>query len=198
MTNATSGMFVFTAGGKLLAPVTAWTGDDAVLQAIRNQLKSLVRDFKPEENPVVPPRSAKSQKEWDAAPKLPQGGLVLHVTWKVIEGFEAPKTDEEKIWQKSLGLNRVWVRKDEAQEPTKGQLRGRLRKPSARGFPFENKLELSLRQGRLSGLWHCKGTTQDKSTCGYEADVLGFIDSKDGKVTRFDVVARGPFSWQRA
>src|SRR5262249_53708716 len=167
-------------------------------QGVRTQLRNVARDFKPEENPVVPPRSAKSQKEWDAVPKPPPGGLVLNVTWKVIEGFEAPKSGQEKIWQKSLGLNRVWVRKDEAQDLIKGRLPESLQKRMAKAVPLQTKkLEVGIRQGRLSGLLHCQGMTLDKSTYGYNGEVFGLVDSKDGKVTRFDVVAKGQFSWQR-
>ena len=52
------------------------------------------------------------------------------------------------------------------------------------------KAEITLQGGRLKGRVHLE--TKDGKR-GYEADLLGFLEVKDGKVTRFDIVAHGEF-----
>jgi hypothetical protein len=52
------------------------------------------------------------------------------------------------------------------------------------------KVDLKLQDGRLTGSVHLE--TKDGGR-GYEAEVLGFLEAKDGKVTRFDVVVCGQF-----
>jgi hypothetical protein len=52
------------------------------------------------------------------------------------------------------------------------------------------ELQLTLTDGRLAGSVHLETKTSER---GYRAKVLGAVESKDGKVTRFDAVARGLF-----
>ena len=52
------------------------------------------------------------------------------------------------------------------------------------------KMEMKLSEGRFTGSVHLE--TKDGSR-GYQADLLGFVQAKDGKVTRFDIVAHGQF-----
>lgn len=50
--------------------------------------------------------------------------------------------------------------------------------------------QIDLNEGRLTGSVHLE--TKDGSR-GYQADLLGFVQAKDGQVTRFDIVASGQF-----
>jgi hypothetical protein len=49
---------------------------------------------------------------------------------------------------------------------------------------------MTLARGRLQGSVHLE--TKDGGR-GYQADVLGFVEAKNGKVTRLDLVAYGRF-----
>lgn len=51
-------------------------------------------------------------------------------------------------------------------------------------------LDLKLEKGRLSGKVQLE-TVDGKR--GYEADVLGIVEAKNGRITQFDIVARGDF-----
>jgi hypothetical protein len=51
-------------------------------------------------------------------------------------------------------------------------------------------LELTLRDGRLKGSVRLETAAGDR---GYHADLLGFLEAKDGKVTRLDLLAVGQF-----
>src|SRR5262249_27839967 len=50
------------------------------------------------------------------------------------------------------------------------------------------KIDLTLHQGRLTGSVQLETAERKR---GYKANVLGFVETKDGKDTRFDVVVRG-------
>src|SRR5262249_51862243 len=142
---------------------------------------------------------------------MPQNGLVVYTTAKVLAGHDSVKAakgtiqhDMETAWKTSLGREHLWVRKDEAQALTKGELPESLKRRIARYHRVDNtrgtpmgwaetdikKLEMTLSEGRLTGSAHLE--TKDGSR-GYQADLLGFVEARDGKVTRFDVVARGEF-----
>ena len=52
------------------------------------------------------------------------------------------------------------------------------------------KIDLAIVDGRLTGSAHLKTASGDRE---FKADLLGFVESSGGEVTRFDVVAKaGP------
>ena len=61
--------------------------------------------------------------------------------------------------------------------------------------PIElKKLEIKLDQGRLTGsvlLEKKLDTEYNQGNGSYEAEVLGFVEAKNGKLTRFDVLVNG-------
>src|SRR6185369_7010969 len=56
------------------------------------------------------------------------------------------------------------------------------------------QLDLSLAGGRLTGTVHLESKDGDR---GYKARVLGFVEFREGKPIRFDVIARGDY-WTRS
>jgi hypothetical protein len=180
-----------------------------------------VYDFRPQSVTAMLDKSLKSFKPVDAPPidfkqqdqryTMPQDGLVVYTIAKVLAGHDAVKAakgtiqyDMETAWKSSLGSEHLWVRKDEAQILVRGELPESLQKRIVRYHLVDNtrgtptgwteseikKLEIKLSDGRLSGSVHLE--TKDGSR-GYQANLLGFIEARDGKVTRFDVVTRGEF-----
>src|SRR5262245_15117288 len=102
-------------------------------------------------------------------------------------------------WKKPgsiLGREHLWLRQDEVQALAKGELPESLKKRIVRYHLVDNtrgtptgwtqaeikKLELTLEKGRLKGSVHLE--TKDGKR-GYQADLLGFVEAKDGKLTRF-------------
>ena len=51
-------------------------------------------------------------------------------------------------------------------------------------------IEFSLEDGRLSGTVHLETASGKR---GYKVSLLGRVEKKDGRITRFDLVARGEF-----
>ena len=180
-----------------------------------------VYDFRPQSVAAMLERSLKKFMPVDAAAidfkekdkrfTMPPDGLVVFTIAKVLAGQDPVKAakgtiqhDMETAWKTSLGREHLWLRKDEVQALVKGELPESLKKRIARYHLVDNtrgtptgwtdkeikKLEMNLSEARLTGSVHLE--TEDGSR-GYQADLLGFVQAKDGKVTRFDIVARGQF-----
>ena len=184
-------------------------------------LVGYVYDFRPESVLAMLQKSLDKFKPVEAPPidftkkdpryALPEGVLVVDVNTKVLEGHAPPKSKEgtiqydmEKAWKSSLGREHLWVRKDEAKALARGKLPRSLELRIVRYHLVDNtrgtptgwtekeikKLDLRLQGGRLTGSAHLE--TKDGRR-GYQADLLGFLEVKNGKVTRFDMVVQGQF-----
>ena len=164
----------------------------------------MMRSALQKHRPVKAAAIAKGTPDTRYNPKPPKGGLVVRVTSKVLGGYEEPDNEFRRIYQTSLGRDNLWIRADEHAALAKGQLPPSLMKRLAcfhlvdntRGEPpmwHENeikKLEGILRNGQLRATVHLRNAKGDR---GYEAELLGRIETKAGKVTRLDVVAKGEF-----
>jgi hypothetical protein len=187
----TQGMSVFTAGGKVLAVGGGFEPDP-----VKQMLVKALQKYQPEEPPpAVPPRD-----ERDAGLiKPPKGAIVLYVSWKVLGGSgpaqpppQAKTGTYDKQIQGTVGVDRLWVRGDEAKALSEGSLPESLRRRIlphltyvlAGGKRGEVKwFDLRLRDGRLTGAFQTKA--------GGSSRLSGSVEAKDGKVTRFDLLAKG-------
>ena len=136
--------------------------------------------------------------------KPPRGGRVVRVRGKVLDGYEPTTNRWRRIFQNAVSRDNLWISKDEQQSLVRGKLPKSLQTRLARfhlvdatrGEPpmwRENEvreLDLTLEDGRLAGRVHLETSNGDRV---YDAELLGFIDIKNNKVVRFDVVALGSF-----
>jgi hypothetical protein len=174
-------------------------------QSVLAMLERALKKFTPVEAPAI------DFTEKDKRFTMPADGLVVVTTAKVLAGHDAVKAakgtiqyDMENAWKTSVGREHLWIRKDEVQALVKGELPASLQKRIVRYHLVDNtrgtptgwseadvkKAALKLEAGRLQGSIHLE--TKDGSR-GYEANLLGFLEAKDGKVTRLDMVAHGQF-----
>lgn len=180
--------------------MTAYTADGRKLAAgggfESGSVKSLLRKALAEFNPdivsaTVPPRDENATV---GLRRPPEGGLVLYVTWKLIGDIEAQGNATtgngkyDKVFQQSIGSDRLWVRKDEAEALASGAFPDSLKDRMLRHHvqyvmgKEARTLDLSVKQGRIEGA----------VPVGIrKADALGFVESKDGKVTRFELLLKG-------
>ncbi len=191
----TQGLYTANASGQLLA-FTNNREATRVLGMMNGALKKY--------RPVKVAALDKGTPDARYNPKLPKGGLVVRVTSKVLGGYEEPENEYRKIFQQSLGRDNLWISASEHAALTKSQLPQSLLQRLAqfhlvdntRGEPpmwRENeiqKLQGTLRNGQLHATVQLKTAKGDR---GYEAELLGRIETKAGKVTRLDVVAKGEF-----
>ncbi len=146
----TQGMSVFTAGGTLLG-----SGGGYEPAPVKRMLEESLKKFQPETSIVVEDTGK------DLIPRPPAGGLVLTVTWKVLAGAPAESSATsgngtyDETFLHSLGVDRLWVRKDEAASLAQGEfpesLRRRMASHLKRVLPGGLKDDhLTLSDGRLA------------------------------------------------
>ncbi len=191
----TQGLYLATASGKLLGFNNNRGGD-----RIRSMMKKALDGFE------APAAAVIERGEVDARynPKPPEGGLVVRVQTKVLGGYEKTEDRWRKIFQESLSRDNLWVTKEEHKALAAGRVLPALQKRIARYHLVDNtrgeppmwktdeirSIEFSLEDGRLSGAVHLETASGKR---GYKVSLLGRVEKKNGRITRFDLVARGEF-----
>jgi hypothetical protein len=184
----TIGMSVFTADGRKLGG-----GADYQPGPVREMLKKALVAFKPDS--VDRTVFAAGKEDAATARKAPEGASILYVTWKVL-GDEKPEGSAttgdgkyDKVFQDSLGSDRLWIRKDEGESLAEGSFPESLRIRIARHHlkyvmgGSEKDLQLTLREGRVAGSYPIDPE--------HRADILGFVEAKKGAIIRFELLIRG-------
>jgi hypothetical protein len=196
----TQGMAVFTAGGRMLGLGGGFTAAPNI-----KMLQDALSKYTPEDkveigDPAAPVRPGEVPEGWGpflprVVPRPARGGLVLYVTWKAVE--TPPRLDatlseahraECRCQQKMLLVDRVWAGKAEADAVAAGKL---LEKTGQRlavhvGYVMNSKvksIDLTIRDQRLSGSLLLEN--------GERCSALGFVEARDGKVRRFDLIVKG-------
>jgi hypothetical protein len=182
----TWGMSTFTAGGKVLE-----MGGSFEAKGVVPMLERALGQYTPEDNVEIP---QPTPGELAKLKQPPEGGLVCYVTWQVLGKYKAegsPTTGDDlykDLYQKSLGVDRLWVRMDEADALAGGEFPESLQK---RLWPHVSyivagdvkSMELTVTGGRLAGSFRTTGDGR--------GDLLGYVETKDGRVTRFDLLVKG-------
>ncbi len=197
----TQGLYAFDAEGRLLGFTHRAHEFGDRPEQVRNLLRKVLADFQ-----FQPPDAAlvSDGRKDPRFPQAPEGGLVLDVTSRVLGGASEPRSELERIFQASMGVDHLWVRKDEAEALARGAFPESLAKRIARFHLIDNTRgepplwepeevrahEVALAVGTLSG--HARMETASGRR-GAELDLRGEVELKDGKVVRFDLVAKGVF-----
>jgi hypothetical protein len=189
------GFYLFTPQGKLLQFDNTLSAD-----RMKQMLARALKEFDPAGEA---PKIEEGRKDTRFSYELPEGGLIVYVTSKVLGGYD-PTDRKDAIRRAALGRDHLWLRRDEAEALTKGELPESVKLRLARFHLVDNtrgepplwgrdevrQLQLTLRGGRLTGSVHLETRAGDR---GYRAQLLGFVEAKDNKVVRFDAVAKGLF-----
>lgn len=187
------GEYICTPEGKLLGSTN--THSAAHLKGL---LEKALKDYQP------PDAAASSAGAADPRfnRSMPEQGLVLSANTKVLGGYPETGDRKVKIYQESLGRDHVWLEKSDVESLAAGKVSDGLRNrigcyhlvDNTRGEPpwwrknEIKKLELSLSEGVLRGKAHFESDSGDR---GLTAEFRGVVEVKEGKVTRFDLVAKG-------
>jgi hypothetical protein len=190
------GFYIFTPAGKLLEHSNTVSGDH-----MKKVLASALKKFDPSA-PI--PKIEEHGKKGRPLRQVPEGGMVVTVTSKVLGGYGRTDDSTLKIRQEALGRDHLWVRKDEVKELCQDTLPKSLKVRIARFHLVDNtrgeppfwkeeeikRLEVTLRKGALSGVVHLETKSGDR---GFDGQILGQVETKKSRVTRFDVVVKGNF-----
>jgi hypothetical protein len=173
------GLHVINTSGELIGYVYDFR-PESVLAMLERSLKK----FKPTEGPRI------DFTEKDRRFVLPEGGVVVAVTTKILGGHDPIKSargargtiayDMEKAWKTSLGREHLWLRQDEVRALVKGELPESVKQRIARYHLVDNtrgtptgwtaseirKLEMTLEKGHLRGSVHLESKDGKR---GYQA-----------------------------
>jgi hypothetical protein len=191
----TQGLYLATASGKFLGYNNNRGGD-----RVKRLMKKALAVFKAPAADVI--ERGKADARYNPSP--PEGGLVVRVQAKILGGYEETEDRWKKIFQESLSRDNLWVTRDEQDALAAGRVPPALQKRIARYHLVDNtrgeppmwkadeirSIEFSLKDGRLSGSVHLETASGER---GYKVSLLGHVEKKNGRVTRFDLVARGEF-----
>lgn len=185
----THGMYAFRADGEILGRGSGYQAE-RVKKMLRKALVRFETEPAPERVAPLPDKGTGTLRP------IPDGGLALYVTWKVLGGYDRPESSStsgngkyDKDFQHSVGTDRLWTLKEEAEALGRGEFPKSLKRRLAKfylSYAFSgkvNEIELTLKDGRITGT--CRTDT------GTRANLLGFVEVKGGKVTRFDLLAKG-------
>jgi len=196
-----SGACAFTADGTVLGVVSA-TSRAEVLQLI----KAALPKFQPSSKPItIEPAGKVDEKNYKPL-KAPEGALVVNTIMTNLSERGSGAADYgggnqwlDKLVPQTVGVDRLWVRKDEAAALAGGKFPESLKRRIARWHLIDNRnfnqnadasvkmFALELAGGRLSG----SVLIESGKSSSLRLDLLGFIESKAGRVSRFDLVFRG-------
>jgi hypothetical protein len=196
--SSTQGRYAFTPEGKLIG-----FNNNRSVERIQNLLKKALEKYPPGEAPTEGAVIDTARKP-SLDRTLKDGTIVVNVYAKVLGGQDESDNKTAKMFQASLGEDHLWIRKDEAEALVRGELPESLKRRLAlyhlndftRGEPNLwranqlKKLEMTLKDGKLTGIVQLE-TSDGKR--GYETDLLGYVEAKEGKLSRFDLVSKGLF-----
>jgi hypothetical protein len=191
----TQGMSVFTAGGTMLGMGGGFEPAD-----VKQMLLKALEKYRPEDRSLrLPPRDENDP----GLLKPPAGGRVLFVTWKVLGGYDRSRSPVmthieryDRRIQDAVGVDRLWVRKDEADALARGKLPESLRKRILPHLVYVfagakagtvKRFDLALCDGRLTG--------EFATGSGEGGRLSGFVEAAGSKLTRFDLLLRGRGTW---
>lgn len=196
----TQGFYIATAGGDLLLYNN--NRDPAKLRRLMKEKLAEFRTSPAARRQVEAIPAEKVDPRYNVEP--PAGGLVVRVRAKVLGGYE-PTTDRWRtIFQESVSRDNLWITADEHEALVRGDVPVSLQRRLARFHLVDNtrgeppmwsedeirSLRIHLDDGRLTGRVHLE---TDRGDRGYEAELLGHLETKDGRVVRLDLVALGKF-----
>lgn len=198
--STTQGLYAATAAGELL-----FYNNNRGPQRVRRLMQQAIDDF-------GDTRAARSDINAIAAgkadarfnPRPPRGGLVLRVRARVLGGYEETDDPWRRIFQTATSRDNLWISAREHQALFRGDVPTSLQQRIARFHLVDNtrgeppmwradeiqQLEMSLTDGRLTGKIQLQSRDGKR---GYIADLLGVVETKDGRVVRLDLVALGDF-----
>lgn len=196
----TQGFYVATAAGELLL-----YNNNRDVPKVRRLTKEALQRFA-DSDAAVAATAAIEHGQQDAryAPTPPDGGLVVRVRARVLGGYEATDDRWRRAMQQALSRDNLWLTKQEHQDLVAGALPDSVLRRLARYHLVDGtrgeppmwqpgevrELEVTRKGKRIQGRVVLR--TDDEAR-GYEAELRGVIETKGGRVTRFDLIADGQF-----
>ena len=198
--STTQGFYIATASGDLLLYNN--NRDPDKLQRLMKQKLTEFESRATSASSAAEIQTEKLDPQYNVS--APEGGLVLRVRAKVLDGYEPTEDRWQRIFQTALSRDNLWVSASEHKALVRGELPVSLRERIARFHLVDNtrgeppmwkekeirNLDATLDNGQLNGTVRLETDGSDR---GYEAELKGFVEVQDDAVVRFDMVVLGEF-----
>lgn len=194
----TQGLYVFDAAGALLAFTHRHPGLDRAGHLLA-QLRKGLETFRP---PEAPATSASTAEDRRFGRPIPPGAVTVKVAARVLGGYEKAEDPLRKVFQNGTGEDNLWIRKDEAEALVAGRFPDSLSARIAAYHLIDNT------RGEPP-LWHAEGVRRrdvrregdlvlgsfrlGTDAHGAELEMRGVVEVREGRIARFDLVAKGLF-----
>lgn len=195
----TQGFYVATPAGELLL-----YNNNRDPEKVFRLIKKSLTEFKSQHSSVLVEQIERETTDKRYNPKPPEGGLVVRVHAKILDGYEPTDDQWRSIFQNAMSRDNLWVTAAEHRALIKGEFPASLQQRIARFHLVDNTrgeppmwrpneirdLQINTGRGDIAGqvLLNTDGDER-----GYDASLKGRIEVHDDKVTRFDMVCLGSF-----
>lgn len=193
MKQTTQGWYVCDAAGKLYGYRNN-RRDNTIKQIMAQALTEFDSDSKFE---------ALSSDVFDPAYQrsLPAGAVVIRVNTKVLSGYKETEDTFQKIFQRSIARDNLWILADEIEQLKEGVVTASLATRIARFHLIDNtrgeptmwsKTDIKSMDMKLDGDGRFTGDVEIKSSkTGFRTKLLGTVTFDGDQLQQFDIVARG-------
>ena len=191
----TQGLYAAGPDGHLLG-FTNHRGADRVKRMLTRALNL----YEPSE--VAALDRGRPDKRYNPVP--PEGGLVVRVQTKVIDGYEKTEAKWRKIFQESISRDNLWIAKEEHQSLVQGEFPRSLKRRIARFHLVDNtrgeppmwrsnelrEVDFKLNHGKVTGRARLSTESGDRT---FDVQLSGSLGTTEEKVTHLEIVAYGEF-----
>ncbi|MGI9468692.1 MAG: hypothetical protein ACR2OA_16360 [Rubripirellula sp.] len=204
--NTTQGFYIASPAGKLLL-YNNNRDPQKLLRLMRESLREYgLGTFSFDRDQVQAEIDASANGEQDARYTLhpPEGGLVVRVHAKVLDGYKTPASKDAAVFQTAISRDNLWITPEEKGELIAGRVPAKLQRRIARFHLVDNtrgeppmwkvgeikSVDLEIDKGKFVGSVHLQ---TDDGSRGYQADLRGQIKVVGDDITAFELVALGKF-----
>ena len=192
----TQGLYVCDASGKLLG-----YNNNRHVGPIKAIMKKAIEDLEQKKISADRLNAGKIDAQYDRS--IPQATVVVQVNSKILEGYKKVTDNSHAIFQRSIARDNLWILEQEKKELLQGNFPKSLARRIARFNLIDNtrgepqmwandeikSLEMTLESdGEVTGTAIIK--SQDGKR-GYEAAIVGKIETGGDEIKKFDLVAKG-------
>ncbi len=193
--STTQGLYIASPDGTLLA-----FSNNRNPRRVQAMMEKALRDFVPHDfQPVV---AVSRDDRYN--PEPPEGGLVLRVQARVLDGYGETGDRTQRIFQQAVSRDNMWITAGEHNSLARGVVPGEFVERMARFHLVDNTrgeppmwkkgeirhMELTCRDGSISGRIELE---TDDGSRGYQAAITGNYSVDDEKIVSLEMAATGLF-----
>lgn len=199
--STTQGFYIANADGRLLL-FNNNRDPEKLLRLMRQSLAELPGKDAANQKPTAALVAEKVDSRFHVSP--PEGGMVVRVFAKVLDGYQPTDNPWERIFQTSLSRDNLWVTANEHAALVTGKFPASLQRRIVKYHLVDNtrgeppmwdeddirELNVHLSKSKIIGTVRLENKTGDR---GFDVQLKGEMEVVEDRIVRFDMVALGEF-----